>query len=242
MKNNNSIFNILVLISILFISTVSVSAGDIFKAEVYLQGTDKGELLFYYENEIKSEGDNLILTHNYLSVDRELFAQEELILNNGELVQHRTDFYPIKEYSLLNRVEEGIEISFKSDSKQKSKIIPYQSDIVYGPTQQQYIRDNLSKFQNGEVLKFILPAPEFTITTSFTMRKVDNTGYERPGVTVLQMGTRNLLLKLMIGKNQFVVDEKDGTILEIHGPSVLRRLEKGKWKFVDVDIYFKYLE
>ena len=78
------------------------------------------------------------------------------------------------------------------------------------------------------------------MVTSFTMEMIEDSIYNRPGVTVLEMGTRNIILKLIVGKNQFVVDENTGTILEIHGPSVLRRLFNDKWEYVDADIYFSY--
>lgn len=228
------------LIVILSAAATSAEAQDLFNAKIYLQGTDKGVLLFNYTNEIRQEGDLQILAHNYNTPDGGLFAREQLILNNGEMIDHRTDFYPLKEFSRLQRVDDGIKISFRREEKSRSKIIPYRNDIVFGPTQQQYIRENLTKFQAGEVLTFHLPAPEFTTTTSFTMKKIEGSKYNRPGVTVLQMGTRNIILKLLVGKNQFVVDEKTGTILEIHGPSVLKRFVDNKWKFVDADIYFDY--
>lgn len=228
------------LIVILTAVAGSISAQDLFNAKIYLQGSDKGVLLFNYTNGIRQEGDLQILTHNYNTPNGSLFAREELILKNGEMIDHRTEFYPLKEFSRLKRVDKGIEISFRRGEKSRKKIIPYRDGIVYGPTQQQYIRENLSKFKAGEVLTFYLPAPEFRTIISFTMRKIDNTIYNRPGVIVLQMGTRNIILRLIIGKNQFVVDENTGTILEIHGPSILKRLVDGKWKYVDTDIYFSY--
>ncbi|MBI9102316.1 MAG: hypothetical protein JEY99_07875 [Spirochaetales bacterium] len=54
------------------------------------------------------------------------------------------------------------------------------------------------------------------------------------------METKNLLLRFLVGKNYFVIDGESGLIQEIHGPSILRVYENGKWNLVDVNIYFGY--
>ena len=141
----------LALIVILTAAAGSISAQDLFNAKIYLQGSEKGQLLFNYTNEIGQEGDLEILTHNYRATDGSLFAREELIRKNGELIDHTTEFYPLKEYSRLQKVDEGIEISFRREDKSRNKIIPYRNDIVYGPTQQQYIREKPFQVSGGRI-------------------------------------------------------------------------------------------
>lgn len=233
---------IIILSVLLLVPVFLVFSGEIFEAKIYREGTDRQEFLFDYRNEITTEGNRLIKAHNYYSPNGELFAREEVVYTDDEFFTHKTEFYAIEEFSRLEKNGRRLEISFRKENKEKSKELDFPDGLVFGPTQQEYIIENLSKFKSGEKLEFLLPVPEFTTTTAFTMVREEGTRYQQENRLVLRMETRNFLLRFLVGKNYFVIDDTSGLIIEIHGPSILQVYENGKWNLVDVDIYFNYKE
>ena len=228
------------ILLLLILTAGSAGAEDLFSARIYLAGSGRQKLLFNYTNEIEISENKETLTHDFYSTDGSLFAREQLILKEGKPVSHTTDFFELKEYSLLEWKGDKIAISFTRDGKTKTRSTENTDELIFGPTQQLFIRRSLPRFIRGEVLNFRIPAPEFGSLVAFTMKRTENTGYERPGVIVLEMKTRSLLLRILADSNFFVVDAQNGNILEIHGPSILPVRDGERWKYVDVDILFTY--
>lgn len=233
--------SIIIVFSILFfVSLARVTANDLFNAEIYLQGSEKSELVYNYRNTIEQDGSLLTLRHIYLYPAGGIFAVEEVVLRDGELVKHSTSFPDLEEESLLVKSGEKIDIFFSRKGKEKDKTINLPDDLVFGPTQQDFITENFRLLVDGERVSFTLPVPEFTTTTRFTMKKISSPDYDRPGTIVVEMKSNNILLLFLTKPIQFVLDSKSGRILEIHGTSVLKWKVNDKWEFLNSDIYFNY--
>lgn len=232
----------LILSALFFSSALALHASEPFDAKIYEMGS--GEFLFRYTNADELSGNERRLTHEYRNPEGELFARERVVLEGETLVRHTTEFFMLGENSLIERRGKDIELSFTREGKTKSKSLEYPESpgetLVFGPTQQEFIQRNLTRFKAGETVRFLIPAPEFSALIRFTMGPAGKSTYTRTGALVLAMETKSPFLRFLVGTNYFVVDEKNGRILEIHGPSVLKKRVGGKWKLVDVDIYFAY--
>ncbi len=232
----------LIPVFLLFSAFPSLGASELFDAMIYETGS--GELLFLYSNRVEAVVGGRTLTHEYRWTNGELFARERVVMTPDGFIRHSTDFYKLGEFSLLTRQGSDIDISFTRGGKTREKAIAYPDDpgeeLVFGPTQQEFIRRNLQRFIAGETVSFLVPAPEFSTLVRFTMAPLPESEYAREGALVIVMETKSPFLRFLVGTNFFVIDEGDGRILEIHGPSVLKKWNGGKWKFVDVDILFTY--
>ena len=217
-----------------------LAAEELFTAEVYLQGSNKSQLIYNYVNKIEQQDGVLTLTHQYLYPSGRLFAGEEVVLSGGEFLTHSTTFPDLGEKSILYRDGNNMEMRFTRDGKEKRKNISYSDSLIFGPTQQDFIKENLDLLKNYRKTSFQLPVPEFLTTTRFTLRRIDDSEYLRDGTIVLEMKSNNLLLLFFTKPIQFVVDEDSGRILEIHGPTVLKHKVREKWEFLIADIYFEY--
>jgi len=218
----------LILSALFFSSALALHASEPFDAKIYEMGS--GEFLFRYTNADELSGSERRLTNEYRNPDGEFFARERVVLEGETLVRHTTEFFMLGENSLIERRGKDIELSFTREGKTKSKSLEYPQ--AQGET--------LTRFKAGETVRFLIPAPEFSALIRFTMGPAGKSMYTRTGALVLAMETKSPFLRFLVGTNYFVVDEKNGRILEIHGPSVLKKRVGGKWKLVDVDIYFAY--
>ena len=239
MNRTRGFFLLTALFAILAISPLK---GQVmFKAEIFAQDDRAGRPVFLYYNEILKEGEKTLLRHYYRQPEGTLFALEEVVLVQGELDTHRTLFPLLGDESLITREGDKLNMQFNREGKTRSRTINYESSLIFGPTQQDYIIKNLESLRTGGSFIFTLPAPEFLITPSFRLERIKGSPYEKPGTLVLEMKTRNIILSFLAKPNYFVVDNTTGAILEIHGPSVLKRKKGDKWEFFEADIYFTLL-
>ncbi len=229
-----------VLFILLFFQALTLWGTDSFTAQVFRQGQAGEGPLFLLENESVINGESALFIHKYYSMDGNLFAEERLeSLESGKRV-HSTVFYEIGEYSRLEWDGDKIEITFRRGEEEKSKIIDNREDLLFGPTQQQLIRDRYEDLAQGDKVFFSLPVPEFTTTASFYFRKVEGSEYEKEGFTVLEMKSNNIIVNLFIDRVFYVIDDSTKLIREIHGPSLLREKNRDKWVPINVDIFFSY--
>ncbi|WP_168203484.1 hypothetical protein [Oceanispirochaeta crateris] len=217
-----------------------VSANEVFNARIYVKG-DRDTIVFYYDSEKTIQGDDVILSHTYKTPEGEVFARETLILHEGEFSVHETSFPILDEYSKQVRDEEGMTTSFKSNNKEKSKAIKVPENLIFGPTQQDFITENLESLKEGEKLTFSLPVPQFLTTVKFTLKKIENKTLDKPGMITLQMKSNNPFLWFIAKPIHFLINEENSLIQEIHGPTILKIKVNEKWEFFDSEIYFKYL-
>ncbi|MBN2625648.1 MAG: hypothetical protein JXA95_03190 [Spirochaetales bacterium] len=223
-----------------FLFLYPAAGGENFTARIYRQGTGEEDLLFTMKSEETTESDGEKKVHRYYTPDGEIFAEESLLLQGKGRFLHRVSFYAMDEYSRLESDGNAMKISFRREEERKEKVLGFKDDLLFGPSQQGFIIDNLSRLQGGETLHFALPVAELTTTAEFYLRKAGTSPYAAPGRTVLEMGSRNFFVRLLVDRVFYVIDEDTGLIQEIHGPSLLRTREGGKWKQADVDIRFFY--
>ena len=229
-----------VLFILLLFQALTLWGTENFTAQVFRQGQADDGPLFQLVNESLIDGGSALFIHKYYSMDGNLFAEERLeSLESGKRV-HSTSFYEIGEYSRLELDGEKIEITFRRGEEEKRKTIGHREDLLFGPTQQELIRDRYEDLIQGEKVYFSLPVPEFTTTAAFSFRKVERSEYEREGFTVLEMKSNNIFVNLFIDKVFYVIDDSTRLIREIHGPSLLREKNREKWVPIDVDIFFSY--
>jgi len=230
----------LLVAAVYLITAAGIHARDPFTANIYPGNSAGEEPVYVYFNESIREGDTLTLRHMYTYPDGPLFAMEEVVLKNGEMVAHRTHFPVLREYSEILRTGDRIDMEFSRKGKSRSRNLRYDPDFVFGPTQQDFIRKHFAALMAGTSVRFTIPVPEFRVTATFSLQRVERSPYCRPGTEVLEMKTRNLLPAIFAEPNYFVVDADTGRILEVHGPTVLKTEVNDSWEFLTVNIYFDY--
>jgi len=129
--------------------------------------------------------------------------------------------------------------TYTKKGRTRSKNVPY-FEHLYGPARQDFFNAVLPFLLKGETIVFDLPVPPLLTFVDFRIYQIEGSKYERPGTVVLEMRTRSLLLQIFARPIQYVVDKETGLILEIHGPTTLRRKVKNRWEFFDGSIYFEY--
>ena len=220
--------------------TMSLWGMESFNARIYRQDWEETAPLFFLSNERESNGEKEILIHRYSTPDGRIFAEEKVEFVSPDDFIHSTSFYEIGEFSRLESKGEQMEISFRRDGEEKRETLELRDDLLFGPTQQQFIHDNYDALVRGERLHFSLPAPEFSTTAGFRLKAVTGTNYDKPGHRVLEMRSDNFFINLLIKSVYYVIDDERKLIREIHGPSLLRVKEQEKWKTISVDIFFSY--
>ena len=225
---------------LVFLLSLSLWGTESFRASIYRQNAAQNDPLFLLSNETKSEGGKEILIHRYRTADGSIFAEEKVEFESSGDFIHTTSFYEIGEFSRLESRGEKLEMSFRKGKEEKKEILDLRDDLLFGPTQQQFIFDNYDALARGERVHFSLPAPEFSTTAGFRLKAVTGTAYDKPGHRVLEMRSDNFFINLLIKSVYYVIDDEMRLIREIHGPSLLRVKEQEKWKPISVDIFFSY--
>ncbi|MDD3965666.1 MAG: hypothetical protein WC372_01280 [Candidatus Neomarinimicrobiota bacterium] len=219
----------------------SLMAQDLFEADIYLLGSNKEVKLFTHKNSEEKVNGEWIWTQYYYQPNGSLFATDQLILDqNGDWHTHKTAFPPLNEYSVMERKGEDLAFRFSRDGKSKTKDRKIEMPVVFGPTQQRFLYENIDRIAKGEEVSIYTPAPEFLRLIEFKVKRIDGSEYEKPGHMVVEMGTQNPIISWFLGKSYYVVDLQSRLIMEIHGASILKREVKGKWELVSVDMYFRY--
>jgi hypothetical protein len=236
---NRLIRNITIIV-FSFSTLIPLSGSELFEANIFRAGTDQQELLFVIKNQIKEDQDGEKLTHQYFSPQGELMAEEKIERKNSKTFNYNISFFPWEEFSFLRTEGEKMLISFQSKDKEKSKYIDYKEGLLFGPTQQDFIQENLENLLKGEKIHFLLPVPEYSTTAHFHFKKVEGTDYEKEGHSVIKLESDNLFIRLIIESNYFVIENETGRIKEIYGPSLLKGWDGNKWQFLEVEVYFNY--
>ncbi len=231
-------FKILFLLPFLLVFR-PVSAEELFEGDVYLQGTNKGTLLFTHKNSRQVQGDKLILRHIYTGTDGKLSALEEVVYRNGKLDSYTVEMPDSKCGCKLERNEGRIVFSFTRGGEEK-KESDYTRDIVMGPTLRDFIDNNWRSLVNGGTAYFNLPAMNLQKVARFQLSRDDASPYARKGVMVLKMKIANYFLRLFVDPVDLVMDMDTKRMIEIHGKSLLTRRVNGRLENPVVDIYYRY--
>lgn len=120
-------------------------AEEVARADIYRQGSNRKELLFLFESRVEREGEREILTHSYYTAGGDLFAQERIENNVAEDDYHYTvSFLPWNETARLEYTRGEMVIFFEREGTIKPKEIAKRDDLIFGPTQQRFITDDLN--------------------------------------------------------------------------------------------------
>lgn len=233
------------LLTILFIliGFASLGAEPGFQAEVYRQGTDREELLFYHHNQRVVEGEKEILRHFYLLPDSTVANIDEVVLEAGEFSRSKAEFMQVEETAEVIRRGESMILRYSEAGNTKEREMDFPDDLLVGPLFNEHIVKNWTKLIAGEKIYFKLPAADVLRVATFTFRRVENSGYEELGNVVFKLDVASIFLKLFVKSSYFVYYETDKLLQSIHGASILPTKKDGKWqKTTDVDIYYSYPE
>lgn len=227
------------LILLLIIS--AVEAEELFQAEVYRQDSNRQEFLFYHYNEIIVEENRTILRHYYTLADSTIATLDEVVLENGEFKTSRAQFFEVDEVGSVLRNGDRMILRFEKDGEVREKEKEYPEDLLVGPLFNDHIVENWQTLLDGDKIYFKLPAPDIQQVATFTFRKVENSDYNKAGQIVFKLDVASIFLKLFVKPSYFVYELDTKRLMSIHGMTILRTQENGKWQqSTNVDIYYSY--
>ena len=227
------------LILLLIIS--AVEAEELFQAEVYRQDSNRQEFLFYHYNEIIVEENRTILRHYYTLADSTIATLDEVVLENGEFKTSRAQFFEVDEVGSVLRNGDRMILHFEKDGEVREKEKEYPEDLLVGPLFNDHIVENWQTLLDGDKIYFKLPAPDIQQVATFTFRKVENSDYNIAGQIVFKLDVASIFLKLFVKPSYFVYELDTKRLMSIHGMTILRTQENGKWQqSTNVDIYYSY--
>ena len=94
--------------------------GELFTANVYLGGSNRGELLFTQKNSIEQSGKDAMLVHSYLRTDGTPATVERVNIVNGEFSAYNVEFTDSECGCRLDRSGDSVTFSFTPGKTAKS--------------------------------------------------------------------------------------------------------------------------
>lgn len=227
---------------LIFAAAISLlAAEELFFSRVYRQNSDPRELLFYHYNRNANTDQKTILSHYYVLPDSSIAVIDEVILENGEFRQSQSQFLEVNEIGTVIRRGERMTLRFSKDGKTKEKELDYPPDLLVGPLFNDHIIKNWQSLLAGEKIYFKLPAPDIQQVATFTFEKDEKTEYEKPGHIVFKLDAASFFLRFLVRPSYFVYDLQSRRLMEIHGTTILRTKQNGKWQnSTDVNMYYEY--
>ncbi len=214
--------------------------GELFTANVYLGGSNRGELLFTQNNSIELSGKDAVLVHSYLRPDGTPATVEKVNIVNGEFSAYNVEFTDSECGCQLDRSGDAVTFSFTRGNTAKKGVRAYERTLVTGPTLNKFIIDNWPTLRAGKRVEFHFPAMPLQQIVKFHFDRHDKSPFAREGTVVLKMDVNNVFIRLFVDPVDLVLDERTGRLLEIHGKSLLERVVNGKKENPVVDIYYTY--
>lgn len=231
----------IILLIIFAFLTSSLPAEPLFQARVYRQHSNRQELLFLHYNERLEEEEKTILRHYYLRPDSSVATIDEVKLNNGEFASAQSSFLEVGEIGSVVRINDKMVLSFNDNGEIREKELDFYPDLLLGPLFNDHIFLNWDELMRFEKLYFKLPAPDVLKVATFYLIRDENNPYLGLDRVVFKMNVASFFLKFLIKPSYFVYDLNNRSLQEIHGTTILRSQENGKWsKTTDVEIYYKY--
>ena len=239
-KKKSAILTILFTFSVLmWVSSIS-TAEEPFTGKVYLQGTNRGVLLFIQKNNKIQKDNKTIMKHTYTTPEGKMAAVEEVAYVNDTLDSYTVDLAYGNCGCVLNRKGQKVTFGFTRGDSSKKGTADYTNDIVMGPTLNDYVKTKWSRLIKGEKVYFMLPAMSLQRMAKFYLEKNPQSPYARPGVMVVKMNISNLIFRAFVDPVDLVYDMETKRIVEIHGKSLLQRKVGDKIENPVVDIYYQY--
>ena len=229
------------LLILLAFFTIVLYTEDIFTAKVYRMGSNKKEFLFDHYNTIEKQDSLTILTHYYAKADGFVATKDQVILENGIFKQSKSEFFEVNEAGSVMRNRDKMILRFEENGKIKEKEKDFPENLLVGPLFNDHIIQNWNQLIKGEKIYFKLPAPNILQVATFTFEKVQNSGFEKDDHVVYKLDIANFFLRFLVNESYFVYEISSKRLMEIHGTTILRTQQNGKWKnTTDVDIYYDY--
>lgn len=204
-------------------------------------GSDRQELLFGHYNTVQQNGDETILTHYYSRPDSSIATIDEVVLENGKFKSSKSQFLEVNEIGSVIRNEDRMIMRFEKDGKIKEKELEYPPELLVGPMFSDHIVQNWTTLITDKKIYFKLPAPNIQKVATFTFETVNDSEYGKSGQIVFKLDAASFFLKLVVRPSYFVYDIATKRLLEIHGTTILRTKQNGKWQnSTDVNMYYEY--
>ncbi|MCF7793911.1 MAG: hypothetical protein K9N39_07930 [Candidatus Cloacimonetes bacterium] len=203
--------------------------------------SNKEDLLFFHYNEHIRNKDQTILRHYYVRPDSTVATIDEVMLEKGEFKQSKADFLEVDETGMVIRDGDRMTLSFRKADKNKERELDYPADLLVGPLFNIHIKKNWDKLIEGEKIYFKLPAPDIQQVATFTFQEVKNSEYNKEGHIVFELDAASFFLQLLVKPSFFVYQISSQKLMEIHGTTILRTKQNGKWQnTTDVNMYYEY--
>ena len=226
---------------VLLVTSSLFPAEELFQAEIYRQGSNKQDFLFYHYNEIEETDSLTYLRHFYIRADSSIATLDEVVMEDGEFRSSRAEFFEVNEVGSVLRNGDRMILQFEKNGETKEKEKNYPIDLLVGPLFNDYIIENWETLLNNEKIYFKLPAPDIQQVATFNLKEVKNSEYAKSGHIVFKMNVASIFLKLLVKPSYFVYELESKRLKSIHGMTILRTKKDGKWQpSTNVDIYYSY--
>ncbi len=243
MKKNRVSFVLVLVIALAGAGGAAATTAadeELFTGDIYLAGTNRGELLFRQTNSVEKNGDVTVLRHVYTLPDGKPATVEEVTLRGGELEKYFVDFATNDCGCKLERTGDTVRFSFFRGDTTKSGERDYVPTLITGPTLGGFIRQNWEALEKGETVYFHFPAMPLQRIVRFKLSRNDGSPYAGAGKIVLKMDIANFFIRLFVDPVDLVFDVPTRRLSSIHGKSLLEREVNGKIENPVVDIYYRY--
>ncbi|MFC1898258.1 hypothetical protein ACFLYJ_01675 [Candidatus Cloacimonadota bacterium] len=204
-------------------------------------GSEKKDLLFFHYNEYSVDNEFENLKHYYILPDSSIATIDEVVLENGQFKSSKSQFLEVNEIGSVIRNDDKMIMRFEKDGKIKEKELDYPPDLLVGPMFNDHIVKNWKTLIKSKKIYFKLPAPNIQKVATFTFEEVTDSDYGKAGQIVFKLDAASFFLKLVVRPSYFVYDTSTQRLMEIHGTTILRTKQNGKWQnSTDVDMYYEY--
>lgn len=202
---------------------------------------DTSEIIYTQKEVIRDFENSRQIDHIYYRTDGSTAAQESVLLVDDKLVYYETVLDDLGMKGTIRREEDKMVISYNIDNKTKERSIKWKDDLVAGPMLGGFIIENRERVQQGENIEFLLPFFDKQVLIPFKLVHIERDNSDIDEEIIIEMKLKNFLLGMLVDPIEFVLDGSDGTIKEIHGPTILpdpQNTKKNQMLFAD--IFYSY--
>lgn len=231
----------IILLSLLAVNTIFTYSLERESMEGIIFKQNTSEIIYTQKEIIKEYNNSRQIEHIYYRTDGSMAAQESVILINNELVYYETILDDLGMKGTIRREEDKMIISYNVDNILKERSIKWREGLVTGPMLGGFVIENRERVQQGEKIEFLLPFFDRQLLIPFRLNYIESEKSENEKEIIIEMKLKNFLLGMLVEPIEFVLDSYDGTIKEIHGPTILpdpQNSDKNQMLFAD--IFYSY--
>lgn len=235
-------YNIAIFIfGIITMSLFSSEKIEVMNGNIFRQGTAGEELLYVQKEYIVGDEISGEISHHYYAGGEELAAFETVFVNNGELILYQTAINELNFNGSLRKVDDKLEIIREKNGRVRTKSVNWKDNIVVGPMLSYFIKENIELLLKGEELEFHLPYFDIMTLIPMRLKALKGSEYETSETFAIEMTLKSPLLRLLIDPVEMILSREDGSVLEIHGPTILPEPgQSNSNKLVNADIIYSY--